>query len=328
MTNTVYVTRKLPEEAVAELRASCKVRMWDKEEDVVPREVLEKEIATADGLLSMLTDPIDEDLLKSAQNLKAISQMAVGHNNIDIEAASARQIAVLTTPGVLTETTADLTFALLMAVARRIPEAERFLKKGDWTTWSPMLLTGADVYGATLGIIGLGRIGEAVAKRAKGFSMDVVYHSRSRKPEKEARLGLRYGSMDDVLAQSDYLVLMIPYSKETHHLIDADAIKKMKPSCFLINTARGDIVDEKALYDALVSGDLAGAGLDVFAQEPVPTSHPLLTLDNVVALPHIGSASVTTRRKMATMAAKQLVQTLHGERPPTLINAQALDEPC
>lgn len=316
----VYITRRIPEETLAKIKAVCQVKMWDQEDLPVPREVLEQEITEVEGLYSLLTDPIDEALLARAQNLKVVSNMAVGFNNIDLKAATQRGILVTNTPGVLTETTADLTFALLLATARRMIEASDFLRQGKWTTWSPMLLTGQDVYGTTLGIIGLGRIGESLAKRAKGFDMKVLYHSRSRKPEAEQALGVVYRELDALLREADFVCVMTPYTPETSNLIGARELALMKKTAVLINTARGGIVDEKALYDALKNGVIWAAGLDVFEQEPVTPDYPLLSLPNVVALPHIGSASEKTRTTMANLAAHNLLTALAGERPPNLVN--------
>lgn len=322
MKKTVYVTRKIPDDALQMLTSRFHVRMWEKEETPVPRSVLEEEIQEVDGLFCLLTEEIDEDLLKKAENLKIISNMAVGYNNIDVEAATKRKIMVTNTPGVLTETTADLTFALLMATARRIVEASDYLRKNKWKTWSPMQLTGQDVYGATLGIIGMGRIGEAVARRAKGFNMNILYHNRNRKKDAEDELKVTYKEKEALLKESDFVVLLTPYTEETHYLIDEKELALMKKSAILINSARGGIVNETALYNALVNGEIWAAGLDVFEKEPVDLNHPLLTLPNVVTLPHIGSASKATRMKMAIMAAEHIVQALHGETPTHLVNRE------
>ncbi|MBO8137884.1 MAG: D-glycerate dehydrogenase [Desulfotomaculum sp.] len=318
----VFITRKIPEEALKKISRSCEVSIWDKEDVPVPREVLEREIVNADGLYSLLTDNIDDELMERAENLKVISNMAVGYNNIDLEAAAKRGIMVTNTPGVLTETTADLTFALILAAARRLFEASDFLRRGEWKTWSPMLLTGQDVYGATLGIIGMGRIGEAVARRAKGFNMKILYHNRKRRPEAEKELGAVYVDMETLLKESDFVCIMTPYTPETHGLIGEKELQLMKKTAILINTARGGIVNEDALYKALKNGDIYAAGLDVFENEPVPTDHPLLTLPNVVALPHIGSASRKTRITMANLAAENLLLALDGKVPPNLVPYQ------
>lgn len=319
MQHKVFITRKIPESALRQIESVCRVEMWEEEDVPVPRSVLEEKIEEIDGLYCMLTERIDEPLLERAKTLKVISNMAVGYNNIDVEAAKKRGIAVCNTPGVLTETTADLTFALLMATARRLIEASDFLRNGRWKTWSPMLLTGQDVYGATMGIIGLGRIGEALARRARGFDMRVLYYNRSRKQEAEERLGLAYTDLDTLLSESDFVCIMTPYTPETHHLIGERELSLMKPTAILINTARGGIVDEAALYQALKQGTIRAAGLDVFEKEPVDPDHPLLTLPNVVALPHIGSASVETRTKMAELAADNLLKVLAGEQPKHLV---------
>lgn len=316
----VYITRKIPDQFVKKISEICEVRMWQEEETPVPPEILAEEIEDVDGLLCLLTETIDDSLIKKATNLKIIANMAVGYNNIDVKSATERGIIVTNTPGVLTETTADLTFALLMATARRLVEASDYLKDGEWKTWSPMQLTGQDVYGATLGIIGLGRIGEALVKRAKGFDMEVLYYNRSRKYEQENKLGIVYSSLDNLLKVSDFVCILVPYSTDTHNLIDAEHLSLMKETAVLINTARGGIVNEEALYEALKNKKIWGAGLDVFAKEPVSVDHALLRLPNVVALPHIGSASIATRTKMAALAVSNLLAGLQNEKPENLVN--------
>ena len=317
MKSTVYITRKLPEEIIDKLSHYFNVRMWGEENIPVPRDILLKEIENIDGLICLLTEKIDEEVIAKAKHLKIISNVAVGYNNIDLQAAARKGIIVTNTPGVLTETTADLTFALLMAAARRVVNASDVLRNGEWGAWSLMQLTGQDIYGATLGIIGLGRIGEALVKRAKGFDMNVLYYNRSRKQDKECELGIHYVELKNLLQHSDYVCLMLPYSAEVHHLIGKEELSLMKPNAILINTARGGIVDEEALYEALRNGDIWGAGLDVFEQEPVTMDHPLLSLSNVVTLPHIGSASVKTRMRMANLAVNNMVKVLNGEEPIT-----------
>ncbi|TDF98855.1 2-hydroxyacid dehydrogenase [Paenibacillus piri] len=322
MMKKVYVTRKLPEAVLQSLRQQCEVTLWDEEDTPVPREVLLERLSDADGLLCLLTERIDEELLNAAPNLKVVSNMAVGYNNIDVAAATKRGIAVTNTPGVLTETTADLTFALLLATSRRLIEASDYLRKGDWKTWSPMQLTGLDIYGATLGIIGMGRIGEAVAKRAAGFDMNILYYNRSRKPEAEKSLGIVYADMDTLLGSSDFIVVLTPYSPETVNLIGAEQFALMKRTAVLINTARGGIVNEDALYEALTCGRIWAAGLDVFESEPIAPNHRLLGLPNVTALPHIGSASVQTRTKMAMLAVQNLALAVNGQKPKHLVNPE------
>ncbi|CAH0207588.1 Glyoxylate/hydroxypyruvate reductase B [Peribacillus sp. Bi96] len=315
----IYITRKLPEQIIDGLCKNYDVRMWNQEDIPVPREVLEEEMKEVEGLLCLLTEQIDESLIDKAANLKIIANMAVGHNNIDVISATKRGIMVTNTPGVLTETTADLTFGLLLATARRLMEAEDYLKSGKWETWSPMQLTGQDVYGATMGIIGLGRIGEALAKRAKGFDMNLVYFNRSRKYEQEKELGIEYQPLEKLLQISDFVCVMLPLTPETAYMIGKEQLELMKESAVLINTARGGIIDEKALYKALKNREIWAAGLDVFEEEPIPVDHPLLTLPNVVTLPHIGSASIATRLKMATLAVQNLMEGLAGDTPRNLV---------
>ncbi|UYZ00228.1 D-glycerate dehydrogenase [Peribacillus frigoritolerans] len=315
----IYITRKLPEQIIEGLSRNYDVRMWDQEDIPVPRKVLVEEMKEVEGLLCLLTEQIDESLIEQAPNLKIIANMAVGHNNIDVQSATKRGIMVTNTPGVLTETTADLTFGLLLATARRMMEAEDYLRSGKWETWSPMQLTGQDVHGATLGIIGLGRIGEALAKRAKGFDMNLVYFNRSRKYEQEKELGIEYQPLEKLLQISDFVCVMLPLTAETAYMIGKEQLELMKGTAVLINTARGGIIDEKALYQALENRGIWAAGLDVFEEEPVPLDHPLLTLPNVVTLPHIGSASIATRMKMATLAVQNLVDGLTDDTPRNLV---------
>ncbi|MBO0997182.1 D-glycerate dehydrogenase [Bacillus sp. SD075] len=315
----IYITRKLPEQIIEGLSRKYDVRMWGQEDIPVPRVVLEEEMKEVEGLLCLLTEQIDESLIEQAPNLKIIANMAVGHNNIDVQSATKRGILVTNTPGVLTETTADLTFGLLLATARRMMEAEDYLRSGRWETWSPMQLTGQDVHGATLGIIGLGRIGEALAKRAKGFDMNLIYFNRSRKYEQEKELGIEYQPLEKLLQISDFVCVMLPLTPETAYMIGKEQLELMKGTAVLINTARGGIIDEKALYKALENREIWAAGLDVFEEEPVPVDHPLLTLPNVVTLPHIGSASIATRLKMATLAVQNLMEGLSGDTPRNLV---------
>jgi glyoxylate reductase len=249
-----------------------------------------------------------------------VSNLAVGYDNIDVPACTARGIRVGNTPGVLTETTADLAFALLMATARRIVEAERFLRDGKWKTWSPMLLTGRDVHHATLGIVGMGRIGYEMAKRAHGFDMTVLYADVRPHEAAERDYGARRLPLDELLAQSDFVTIHTPLLPETRGLIGAEALARMKPTAILVNTSRGPVVDQAALYEALKNGVIAGAGLDVFEVEPLPMDSPLLTLENVVLAPHIGSASIATRTRMSVLAAENLVAGLRGENLPNPVN--------
>lgn len=315
MKPTVYICRQMPEEVVAPVREHFKVRMWESTSEAVPREVLLKEVANADALWTVISDQINEQVLDAAPKLKLIVNMAVGYNNIDVKEAKARNIVVTNTPDVLTETTADLAFALLMATGRDLMGAEHALRDGKWTSWEPLGFTGVDIYGATLGIIGMGRIGEAVMRRAKGFSMNVLYHNRKKKSEMEEMYGCRYAELPDLLAKSDFVLILVPYSEETKNMIGAQELSQMKESGILINVARGGIVDEVALYEALRSKTIHAAGLDVFETEPVALDHPLLTLPNLTVLPHIGSASVKTRMAMMDLNSKALVAFAKGEEP-------------
>jgi glyoxylate reductase len=313
----------LPGGAEGRLSQAVSVDVWP--EPVPPsREELTRGLAEAEGLLCLLTDPIDAALLEAAPRLRVISVMAVGYNNVDVPAATRRGILVTHTPGVLTETTADLAFALILAVARRIVESDRFTRSGGWKTWDPSLLLGRDVHGSVLGLVGLGRIAQAVAVRARGFKMTVLYHDTRRMPAEEISLGAEFTPLDELLARSDFVSLHVPLTPATRGMIGEAELARMRPDACLINTARGEVVDEQALYRALVSGRIAGAGLDVYAQEPVDPAHPLLTLDNVVALPHVGSATRATRKRMADLAVDNLLAGLAGRRPPHPVNPEVL----
>jgi len=317
----VYVTRRIPETGLAPVREACQVRLWEGELPP-PKTVLLQEVADCDGLLCLLTDPIDDEVMAAGPRLRVISQMAVGVDNIDLRAATVRGIPVGHTPGVLTEATADFTFALLMAAARRIPEGVDYVRAGKWRTWEPMGLLGVDVWGATLGIVGIGRIGTAVARRAHGFAMHILYYDPTRRPELEAGLGIEYAELDDLLARSDFVSLHCPLTPETYHLIGEAALRRMKPTAILINAARGPVVDPAALVRALSEGWIRAAALDVTEPEPIPPDHPLLSLPNCIVLPHIASATVSTRERMAAMAAENLLAGLRGERLPYCANPE------
>ncbi|MBK8538805.1 MAG: D-glycerate dehydrogenase [Ardenticatenia bacterium] len=316
----VYLTRPLPEGAVEALAPHCEIAMYPLDEPVPP-DVLRAALADSEGLYCLLTDRIDAALLEAAPRLRVISQMAVGYDNIDVAACTARGIPVGNTPGVLTETTADLTFALMLATARRVVEAAEAVHSGQWRSWRPTWLIGADVWGATLGIVGMGRIGAAVARRAAGFGMRILYHNRSQTAE-AAALGAEWVPLDELLAQSDFVSLHCPLTAETTGLVDEAFLRGMKRSAIFINTARGPMVDEAALYRALSEGWIHAAGLDVTAVEPIPMDSPLLTLPNCLILPHVGSATVATRRKMALMAADNLLAGLAGKRLPNCVNPE------
>ncbi|HEY9849622.1 MAG TPA: D-glycerate dehydrogenase [Leptolyngbyaceae cyanobacterium] len=322
-TSKVFVTRIIPAVGMEMINQIAEIEVWP-DRLPPPYEVLLEKVKDKDGLLCLLTDKIDRNLLEIAgSSLKVISQMAVGYDNIDIAAATAKGIPVGHTPGVLTDATADLTWALLMAAARRLLEADKFTRSGEWKTWEPNLLLGADISGATLGIVGCGRIGQAVAQRASGFGMRILYYNRHRlDPAVEHSLGLEYKEFDALLAESDFITIHSALSEDTYHLFSDRQFQIMKQSAILINTARGGIVDADALYRALKNGEIASAALDVTDPEPIPLDSPLLTLENMIILPHIGSASRQTRDKMAMMAVSNLAAGLKGERLPYCVNPQ------
>jgi glyoxylate reductase len=319
----VFVTRPVSEKGLEMLHAACEVRVYENETPP-PREVLLREVADCDGIFSLLTEKIDAEVMDAAPRLKVISNMAVGYDNVDVKAATARKIPVGNTPGVLTETSADLAFTLLMAAARRIGEGERYIRAGKWITWSPNLLLGCDIFGATLGIVGLGRIGQALARRARGFNMRILYHGGSDKQAAQ-ELGAEERTLEQLLAESDFVSLHVPLNDATYHLIGERELRMMKPTAILINTARGPVVSPQALYYALSEGVIAYAALDVTEPEPIPADDPLLTLENCLIVPHIGSSTVATREKMATMAAANLLAGVRGERLPNCVNPQVYD---
>ncbi len=316
----VYVARRLPEPALALLRSQAELTVWGTDEVPPPRDVLIREAAASEGLLPLLTDRIDGALLDAATRVRVVSNYAVGFDNIDVDAATARGVVVTNTPGVLTETVADFTMALLLASARRLVEGDKYIRAGKWQSWMPMLFLGQDIHGATLGLVGLGRIGAAVATRARGFGMKILYYDVVRREDLERDLGIEFASLEDVLRRADFVSVHTPLTPQTRHLISAPQLRLMKKTSILVNTARGPIVDPDALYQALASGAIAAAGLDVFEVEPIPANHPLLTLDNIIVAPHIASASVETRTRMALMAAENLLAALAGRRPPNLVN--------
>ncbi len=324
MRPNVYVTRKVPEQALEILRSVAGVRVWDREDVPPPREVILRELAQAEGLFSLLTDRIDAEVMAAAPRLKVISNFAVGFDNVDISAATKRGIVVTHTPDVLTETVADFTVCLMLAAARRLVEADRYTRDGKWKTWEPLLLAGQDIHHATLGLIGLGRIGAAVARRAQGFGMRVLYYDVVRREDLERSLSITYRSLDDVLQDSDVISVHVPLSEQTRHLIGRAQFALMKNTAVFVNTSRGPVVDQRALAEALASRRIFAAGIDVFEQEPVSPDDPLLKLDNVIVVPHVASASIPTRIRMATLAAENLVAVLEGRRPPNPVNPEVL----
>lgn len=318
----VFITRMLPRQALERILPECDAEVWQ-DELPPPRQVLLGRVRDVDGLLSLLTDKIDATLMDNAPQLKVISNCAVGFDNIDVPAATQRGIAIGNTPGVLTETTADFAFALLMAAARRIVEGDRYTRAGKWKAWGLTVLLGQDIFGATLGLIGLGRIGVAMAKRARGFDMRVLYYDPLRREDLEKQLGIAYADLDTLVRQADFVSVHTPLTSETRHLVNAAVLRQMKNSAILINTARGSIVDQAALYVALRDGVIAGAALDVTDPEPIAAGDPLLTLENCIIVPHIASAPVATRTQMAMMAAENLLAGLRGDKLPNPVNPEA-----
>ncbi|MCK4478699.1 D-glycerate dehydrogenase [Candidatus Bathyarchaeota archaeon] len=316
----VYVTRELPERGLHIIKERFDAEIWP-EYAPPPKEVIIEKAAKVDALATLLSDKIDAEVFDAAPNLRIVSQLAVGFDNIDVKEATKRGIYVTNTPGVLTETTADFAWALLMAAARRVAEADRYVRAGKWKVgWHPAMLQGRDVYGATLGIVGLGRIGSSIAKRARGFDMKVLYYDVIRRQDLEKELKIEYVEIDTLLQKADFVTINVPLLKATYHLIDEKKLRLMKKTAILINNARGPVIDEKALYKALKEGWIASAGLDVFEQEPTPQSNPLLTLENVIVAPHISSASFETRSRMSEMVAENLVAFFESRIPPNLVN--------
>ena len=320
-----FVSREIFPEYVEEIRSRTDAEIWE-DEMPPPRNVLLEKVRGIDGLLCLLTDGIDAELMDAAgPQLKVISQIAVGYNNIDIPEATRRGIPVGYTPEVLTQTTADATLALMLAAARRITEGERAVRAGQWRTWHPLHFLGQDLYGATLGIVGMGRIGLEVAKRCLGFDMKVLYYDLSQREDLEAEYPMTYVDLDTLLRESDFVSLHTVLNDSTHHLISDAALATMKASAVLVNAARGPIVDPAALYRALSDGQIAAAGLDVTDPEPIPMDDPLLTLDNCVVVPHLASASVATRREMSRISATNLLNGIRGERLLTCVNPEVYD---
>ncbi len=317
----VYVTRKIPQPALDLIASECRLEI-NPHDRVLKREELVAAARDAEGLLCLLTDQIGAELLDQLPRLKVVANCAVGYDNIDIPACTARNVAVSNTPGVLTETTADMAWALLMSAARRVVEADRYVREGKFNAWAPMLFLGQEINHKVLGVIGMGRIGKAVARRAGGFKMTVIYHDASGiNPEEERELGVEYRGLTDLLQEADYVSLHVPLSDQTRHLIGEQELKLMKKTAYLINTSRGPVIDEKALVRALRNNELAGAALDVYENEP-GLAPGLTELDNVTLAPHIASATVQTRTKMALMAAENLLAGLKGDTMPNLVNKE------
>jgi glyoxylate reductase len=314
----VFVARRIPDEGLDLVRAACEVDLWE-DELPPPRDELLRRVAGVDGVLTLLTDRVDDEFLDAAgPGLRVVSNYAVGFDNIDVTACARRGIPVGNTPGVLTDTTADLAFALLMAAARRLPEGDRYVRAGSWRTWGPLLLLGPDVHGSTIGIVGFGRIGQAVARRAQGFGMEILYHDLAELPASVTEpLGATFLPLEELLPRADFVTLHVNLSPVTRHLINAETLALMKPTAVLVNTSRGPVVDQVALAAALRGGVIWAAALDVTDPEPIPMTDALVGIDNCLIVPHIASASRATRGKMAAMAAANLLAGVRGEPLPT-----------
>ncbi len=320
----IYVTRQLPERGLKKIKQYFDTEVWPDYAPPPKKTIIDK-AKNVDALVTLLSDKIDAEVFNAAPKLKIVSQLAVGFDNIDLQEATRRGIYVTNTPEVLTDTTADFSWTLLMAVARRIVEADKYVRSGQWkVAWHPDMMTGRDVHGATIGIVGAGRIGYAMAKRATGFDMKILFYDVVPRPEIEKDFGAKKVELDTLLKEADFVSIHVPLMKETHHLMNEQRLRLMKKTAYLINNSRGPVVDEKALYKALKEGWIAGAGLDVFEQEPTPMDNPLLKLDNVVVAPHISSASLETRSQMSQMVADNLVTFFEGKKPPNLINQDVL----
>lgn len=322
----IFVSRELPGPAVQRLEEYAEVQVWPLKTPPSPGELM-KAADGAVGLAVMLPDRVDATLLDAAPSVRIVSNLAVGYDNIDVAAATERGVVVTNTPGVLFEAVADLTFALMLAAARRIVEGDRIVREGEWPAWRPDFLLGKELFGSTLGLVGLGAIGEAVARRARGFGMNVLYFARSRKPAAEDNLGVRYAPLDELLRRSDIVSVHVSLSPETRGMIGPAQLALMKQDALIVNTARGPIIDQGALVEALREGRIGGAALDVFESEPIAIDDPLLSLPNVVVAPHVGSATLVTRTRMANLVADNLIAYLKGELPPTAVNPEAWSPP-
>jgi glyoxylate reductase len=322
----VLVTRRLPQPALDRIASKTSMTLYEGEW-AIPRDQLLAEIKGKIGAVTLLTDKVDDEFLDAAgDQLMIVANFAVGFDNIDVAACSRRGVLCSNTPDVLTETTADTAWALLMAAARRVAEGDRFLRRREPWIWGPLMMLGQDVNGRVLGIVGFGRIGQAMARRARGFGMKVIYYDAYRPPPSVERgLGAEFRELDDLLAEADLVTMHTNLSEETHHLINAERLARMKPTAVLVNTSRGPVIDEAALARALKEGQIFAAGLDVFEKEPEVHPH-LLELENVVVIPHLGSATVDTRIAMGMLAAENLISALEGRQPPTLLNPEVWDQ--
>lgn len=325
----VFITRNIPAIGPDKLRAQTgwDVDQWAKDE-VIPRDELLRRVKGADAVLSLLTERIDAEFLEAAgPQLKVVANLAVGFDNFVVPELTKRGVIGTNTPDVLTDTTADLAFALLMATARMLPQAEKYVKDGHWHTWEPLGFMGQDVHHATLGLLGMGRIGAAMARRGAGFEMKVIYYDAYRRQDLEQQYGYEYrNSIEDVIREADFVSVHTPLTDETRHLMNAERLAMMKKTAILINSARGPIVDPDALYDALKNGTIWAAGLDVTEPEPLPSDHKLLTLDNCLVVPHIASASINTRNNMSELAADNIINVLNGKAPKTPVNREVVEQ--
>ncbi|PLJ78252.1 glyoxylate reductase [Infirmifilum sp. NZ] len=321
----VYVTRIIPEPGLSMLKECCDVEVHNSKEWPPSRQELIEKVRDKDALLCLLTDKIDAEVMDAAPNLKVISTYSVGFDHIDIAEATKRGIYVTHTPGVLTDAVAEFTVGLILAVTRRIVEADKVIRSGQWDKpWNPYFLTGPELKGKTVGLVGLGRIGVATAKRLSSFDVKLVYYDVERRWDVESVLNMEYVDLDTLLSVSDIVSIHVPLTKDTYHLINEERLRRMKKTAYLINTARGPVVDTNALVKALREGWIAGAALDVFEQEPLPPDHPLTKFDNVVLAPHIASATIEARQRMAELAARNLISVLKGEMPPALVNKDVI----
>jgi glyoxylate reductase len=325
----VFITRRIPEIGPRKLRAQAgwDVQQWDSD-DVIPRDRLLQSVQGCDAVLSLLTEPIDAEFLDAAgPQLKIVANLAVGFDNFVVPELTKRGVVGTNTPDVLTDTTADLAFTLLMATARMVSQAEQYIKDGHWHTWEPLGFMGQDVHHATLGLIGVGRIGAAMARRGAGFEMKVIYYDAFRRPDLEEKIGYEYrASVEDLLREADFVSLHTPLTDETRHLMNKERLAMMKKTAILINTSRGPVVDPDALYDALTNGTIWAAGLDVTEPEPLPPDHKLVTLANCLVVPHIASASINTRNAMSELAADNIINVLGGRAPKTPVNREVVEQ--
>lgn len=318
--NKIVVSRKIPKSFIEQLETLADVEVWNESYTPMPRDKFLASLKDATACLITLSEKIDEEVIEAAPHLKVIANMAVGFDNIDVQLVQSKGIVVTNTPGVLTETTAELGFTLMLTVARRIVEAEQYVQRGEWQSWGPYLLAGKDLYNAKVGIYGMGDIGKAFARRLKGFNANIMYHNRSRHKDAEEALGALYVPFDTMLEHSDFIICTAPLTEDTRNKFDTAAFKKMKNDAIFINIGRGAVVDEQALVNALQDGEIGACGLDVLRQEPVDMTHPLLSMKNAVILPHIGSASVVTRNRMIQLCVDNIRLVLSHKQAKTPIS--------